>query len=238
MRPTQERLDIREYGAPQDGNSQTSEKRLYLQLHVFDGVKDPRLLTKPLADSGLESVLYLDLNNPYGVGLLVLSEDPDVFVSQLRCLLQSELFQNVKYKPEWTMIGRTYSSGREPNLEDWLLAKPRRSVFNPTWSWAVWYPLRRKSEFALLSKEDQGKILYEHAMMGRKYGESGYAADVRLACHGLDAHDNDFVIGLIGPDLHPLSRLVQDMRKSQQTAKYVQSLGPFFVGKALWKSQK
>ena len=47
----------------------------------------------------------------------------------------------------------------------------------------------------------------------------------------LDADDNDFVIGLMGAELYPLSRVVQDMRKTQQTALYIESLGPFFVGK-------
>ena len=46
-----------------------------------------------------------------------------------------------------------------------------------------------------------------------------------------DVDDNDFVIGLMGAELYPLSRIVQDMRKTQQTALYIESLGPFFVGK-------
>ena len=49
--------------------------------------------------------------------------------------------------------------------------------------------------------------------MGRAYGEADLAHDVRLACHGLDTHDNDFVIGLVGRELHPLSHLVQAMRQ-------------------------
>ena len=64
----------------------------------------------------------------------------------------------------------------------------------------------------------------------------GYAADIRLACFGLDRLDNEFVIGLVGPELHALSRLIQDMRKTQQTGKYIESLGPFFVGKVHWQS--
>ncbi len=134
------------------------------------------------------------------------------------------------------MTGRTYSTGRETELEDWLLWKPRRNALNPEWTWAIWYPLRRKPEFELLSKQEQGKILMEHAMIGRNFAQAGYAADIRLACHGLDQNDNEFVLGLVGPELYPLSRLVQEMRKTQQTAKYIQSLGPFFVGKAIWQS--
>ena len=88
----------------------------------------------------------------------------------------------------------------------------------------------------LLSRAEQGKILGEHALIGRSYGQAGLAQDVRLACHGLDRNDNEFVIGLVGKELFPLSRIVQDMRRTQQTAKYMASLGPFFVGKVLWQS--
>ena len=57
-----------------------------------------------------------------------------------------------------------------------------------------------------------------------------------MARHGLDVHDNDFVIGLVGRDLYPLSHLVQAMRKAVQTAQHIQVLGPFFVGHALWQA--
>ena len=62
-----------------------------------------------------------------------------------------------------------------------------------------------------------------------------FAHDIRLACHGLDRDDNDFVIGLIGKDLFPLSAVVQSMRKTQQTSLYLDRLGPFFVGRAVWQ---
>jgi chlorite dismutase len=61
--------------------------------------------------------------------------------------------------------------------------------------------------------------------------------DVRLACFGLDRDDNDFVIGLIGKELHPLSAVVQAMRNTQQTSRYLDRLGPFFVGRAIWQSE-
>ena len=54
---------------------------------------------------------------------------------------------------------------------------------------------------------------------------------MRLACHGLDANDNDFVIGLLGHSLHPLSHVVQHMRKTVQTSQYIEKMGPFFVGR-------
>lgn len=223
--------DIRELGAAVQGVPQASTRRLYAQLLAFGGCRDTESLVKPLRASGLEFVLYRDLNDPLGVGLLVLAEDPEVLAGRARELLAREPFATLSAKPELTMLGRSYSSGREPDLEDWLLVKPRRNALNPENRWAVWYPLRRKPDFALLSKEEQGRILFEHAMLGRTFGQSGYAQDIRLSCYGLDRHDNEFVLGLVGPELYPLSRLIQEMRKTQQTAKYMQSLGPFFVGR-------
>jgi chlorite dismutase len=218
------------------GDIQASEPRLYGQLQVFGecGNLDP--LIGSLRASGLEGVLYWDLNDPRGVGLLLLTENPDVLVGEARSLLVSEPFASLRQKPALTMIGRTYSTGHERDLLDWLLHKPRRNALNPDWPWAIWYPLRRKPEFELLSKEEQNNILLEHATIGMAYGRANFAHDIRLACHGLDQNDNEFVIGLVGPELYPLSRIVQDMRKTQQTARYMQSLGPFFVGKACWQS--
>ena len=81
-----------------------------------------------------------------------------------------------------------------------------------------------------------------HRRLGVGFEWKWYAHDTpadlvdRLACHGLDVHDNDFVIGLIGRELHPLSHLVQTMRKTVQTSQYLQTLGPFFVGHVRWQS--
>jgi chlorite dismutase len=133
------------------------------------------------------------------------------------------------------MVGRTYASGFEPDLTEWLLERPRRTVLNPAWPWAIWYPLRRTGAFARLAREEQGKILHEHATIGRAYGEADHAHDIRLACYGLDTSDNDFVIGLVGRALHPLSHLVQAMRRTIQTSEYIERLGPFFVGNAIWQ---
>ena len=94
---------------------------------------------------------------------------------------------------------------------------------------------RRSGAFELLEGREKGGILREHATIGRAYGVQDLAHDVRLACHGLDRNDNEFVIGLVGKDLHPLSHVVQKMRGTRQTAEYIQQMGPFFVGKAVWR---
>jgi chlorite dismutase len=100
----------------------------------------------------------------------------------------------------------------------------------------VWYPLRRTGAFARLGRKEQSDILREHAAIGRTYGEQDLAHDVRLACHGLDRNDNEFVIGLVGRDLHPLSHVVQTMRRTRQTSEYIAQMGPFFVGHVAYRT--
>ena len=207
-----------------------------MQLHVFTGCLGPGSVVDAVQRSGLDAVVYADLNDPRGVGVLLMDEDPATFAEAGRALLVGQPFSALVPRPDFTMLGRTYSSGREPDLADFLLRKVPRNVLNPGYPWAVWYPLRRIGAFNRLPRAEQGKILMEHGMLGRRYGEAGYAVDVRLECHGLDRDDNEFVIGLIGPDLFPLSRLVKDMRATRQTAEFIQAMGPFFVGRALFQS--
>ena len=78
-------------------------------------------------------------------------------------------------------------------------------------------------------------ILREHGKIGHTFGDAGLAHDIRLACFGMDQHDNDFVIGLIGKQLYPLSACIQAMRRTQQTSHHMQEMGPFFIGKAIWQ---
>lgn len=192
-------------------------------------------LKERLLRSGVGGVVYEDLNHPRGLGLLTFSESPADFVTKLRPELSELTSQDLAVRAELGMFGRTYSTGYEQDLEYWLLRRPRETVLNDAWRWAVWYPLRRKGGFERLDAREKGSILREHGSIGRSYGEAGLAHDVRLACQGLDRHDNDFVIGLIGAELHPLSHVVQAMRATRQTAEFIEQMGPFFVGHALFQ---
>ncbi len=227
------RVDVSERGA----GGKTSTRRLFVQLHAFTGAPDPKPLAAVLEESGIEAVLYADVNDPRGVAVVAFGEDAAKLFSRLRELLNAEPFAALARRPELTMLGRTYASGHEPNLDDWLLHRPRRTVLNPAWPWGIWYPLRRAGAFARLPAEEQATILREHGAIGRAYGDADLAHDVRLACHGLDTHDNDFVIGLVGRELQPLSHIVQAMRATTQTSQYIERLGPFFVGHAAWQSR-
>jgi len=217
------------------GERQTSDKRLFMQLLAFGGAADTDKLTDALSRSGLEAVLYEDANDPQGVALLTWDDDPNFFVNILRPFLNDSPFRELAFKPEYTMMGRTYAIGHEPNLEEWLLHRCRKVVTDPEWRWHVWYPLRRKGEFHALSGEEQMSILREHGKIGHSFGDAGYAHDVRLASFGLDKADNDFVIGLIGKELFPLSACIQAMRRTRQTSTFMQEMGPFFIGRAIWQ---
>lgn len=228
--------DISEKGGLKGGEPQRSDRRLFMQLQAFGGCRDSRPLADALAAAGVSGVLYEDVNDPRGIAVLAMSEEPDFFVETLRPLLNDGPFGALVHKPEFTMFGRTYALGYEPDLDEVLLHRPRRTVLNPEWRWAIWYPLRRSGTFEQLSAEKQRAILAEHGAIGIAFGAADYAHDIRLACHGLDRHDNDFVIGLVGKALYPLSAIVQWMRKTQQTSLYLERLGPFFVGRAVWQS--
>ncbi len=233
--PQADHLDLSEKGL-KDGQPISLDRRLFMKFTAFGGCADATAAGAALAAAGVEGALYLDANDPQGIGLIVLSEDPEYFVSTLRDVLNAPPFSKLDRKPEFDMLGRTYSIGYEPDLEDALLIKPRSKTLNPAYTWAVWYPLQRAKAFPALPQDKQRQILAEHGTIGKRFGAAGFAADVRLACHGLDKHDNDFIIGLLGPDLFPLSAVVQEMRKTEQTSQYLDSLGPFFIGKVAWQS--
>jgi hypothetical protein len=228
-------LDLAEKGR-RNGKEISLDRRLFMKFTAFGGCGDPHAAIKALEEDGVTGALYLDANDARGIGIMVAAEDPDYFVSGLRTLFNRRPFIDFSHKSEFDMLGRTYSIGYEPDLEDTLLIKPRTKTTNPAFGWAVWYPLRRAKIFQTLPAAKQRQILAEHGTLAKRYGYAGLAADIRLACHGLDKNDNDFVIGLLGPTLFPLSHVVQEMRKTEQTSQYLESLGPFFVGKVAWQS--
>jgi chlorite dismutase len=229
------KLDMTERAGMHTGKPQALETRLFMQLLVYecDAGDDPtraveRIATE-LAARKVTAVIYEDVNAPRRLGVLTWSEQPDHFVKAVRPALNASS-AGLRPCPEYTMLGRTYATGYEPDLRFWLLERPVSTVSNGAWPWAIWYPLKRMGAFNRLEGREQAAILKEHGAIGRAYGEQDLAHDVRLACFGIDSHDNDFVIGLIGKDLHPLSHVVQAMRKTRQTAELMEKMGPFFVG--------
>jgi chlorite dismutase len=213
------------------------DRRLFMQFMAFGRAAETKIYAEALEQAGQSGVIYEDVNDPHGIGLLTFSEQPEDFLTRVRPLLRAQPFADLRPKPKFTMLGRTYAIGYEPDLERVLITRPIERVTNPELRWAVWYPVRRSGAFEGLSADEQRTILMEHGGIGRAWGEAGLAYDIRLTCHGLDRNDNDFVIGLLGHDLHPLSALVERMRKTVQTSQYLTNLGPFFVGRTAWQKR-
>lgn len=229
-------MDLRERGRDASGQPVFSDRRLYIQILAFGGCDDVQPVIEALADSEIKGALYLDINDPHGLLLAVAHEDPDYFVTALRTFIHRSPLVALPIKHDLTMLGRTYAIGYEADLDHVLLRRPLSRLCDPDQPWAVWYPLRRKGSFAKLSADDQRDILSEHGKLGAEFSAGDYGNDIRLACHGLDRNDNDFIIGLVGAHLHPLSAMVQMMRKTRQTSEFLEQLGPFIIGKALWQS--
>lgn len=244
-------MDLSERG----GAGATSDTRLFMQLLVYtdvpcdgtdapsDSTNVPSDNTDPLAplrdalDASASphhgAVLYEAVNDPRGVGVLTWSTDPQQLVDATRAQARARAFAALTPLPSFTMLGRSYTIGYERDLDETLLHRPTRTALNPDWPWVVWYPLRRAGAFNRLPDDEQKEILKEHGTIGMRFGGSDHAHDIRLACHGLDPNDNDFVIGLTGKALAPLSQLVQTMRGTVQTSQYLEKLGPFFVARAV-----
>ena len=130
-------------------------------LHAAAGVRrlprHPRPSPATSAAASVDGVLYEDLNDPRGIAVLALAEDPDHFVDVVRPLLTQGPFEALALKPDYTMFGRTYALGYEPDLRDTLLDRPRRTVLNPAWRWAMWYPLRRSGRFSQLRPKSSAR---------------------------------------------------------------------------------
>lgn len=228
-------LDLSEKG--RNGREVTSlDRRLFMKFTAFTKVTNAAAACKAIKKSGLTAAVYADANDPHGIGVMVASEDPADFVGSLREVFNTAPFADYEYNSEFDMLGRSYSIGYEPDLEFTLITRPQKNLTDPRNQWVVWYPLQRAKNFYVLPEDKQKSILGEHGTLAKRYGAGGHATDIRLACHGLDKVDNDFVVGLLGPNLHPLSAVVQEMRRTEQTSQYLDRLGPFFIGKVLWQS--
>jgi chlorite dismutase len=227
--------DLSEKGRDVHGQVIRSDRRLFMQLLAFGECSNLDAVIEAVRKVKTPAAVYRDINDPLGIAIMTASEDPDFFLGPWRDLFHQPVFNDLMPKPEYTMMGRSYSIGYEADLEHVLVNRPIQRLTNPEWPWAVWYPLRRAGTFEKLSFEEQKEILGEHGKLGALFSAGDFGYDIRLDCRGLDKNDNDFVIGLIGKKLFPLSAMVQAMRKTRQTSEFLESLGPFFIGKAAWQ---
>lgn len=147
-----------------------------MQFLGFGEVTDVAALVKSLEESGMDAALYEDINDARrGRVLLTFSEDPNFFIDSLRPFLHRPPFAALLPKPEYTMLGRTYALGYEPDLDETLVDRPWRKAIDPANRWSVRYPLRRSGSFEQLNVEEQTAILREHGTIGMAYGRAGRA---------------------------------------------------------------
>ena len=137
--------DISEKGGMKDGQPQRSNVRLFMQFMAFGGCADTAPLGDTLARAKISGVLYEDVNDPRGAGLLTFNEDPDFFLDRVRPVLNGPGFSTLIQKKEYTMLGRTYAIGYEPDLPEILLHRPRRTVLNPASAKVTVYVPGRRS---------------------------------------------------------------------------------------------
>ena len=151
--------DLSEKGGLKDGVPQRSDDRLFMQLLAFGECEDALAVGRQLESARIDGVIYEDLNDPRGIAILAVDRDPNAFIERLRPELKQGVCGGMTLKPEYTMFGRTYALGYEPDLTETLVERPRRTVLNPDWPWAIWYPLRRSGRFAQLTDQEQRTIL-------------------------------------------------------------------------------
>src|ERR1044072_8409890 len=101
-----------------NGQPQRSDARLFMQFLAFGGCADATPLADHLSRAKIAGVLYEDVNDPRGIGLLTFDEDPNFFVDRVRRMLNGPSFRPLVQKPSYTMLGRTYAPGYEPDLVD------------------------------------------------------------------------------------------------------------------------
>ena len=219
MAPKWNRRIFSEKGGLKGGQPQRSDERLFMQLLAFTGCTDAAAAGAHLQPHRCQES-STKISTIRGHRASECLGRPDLFVDLVRPACTSGVFASYTLKPNYTMFGRTYSPGYEP---DWRMPSSAGRDGRSSIRIGVgpWDPLRRSGAFARLPADQQRTILAEHGAIGKSFGAADYAHDVRLACHGLDRDDNDFVIGLIGRELFPLSAVVQSMRKTQQTALYL-----------------
>ena len=96
--------DISEKGGMKNGQPQRSDARLFMQFLAFGRCPDARPLGEAFARAGLAGVVYEDVNDPRGVGVLTFSEDPGFFVDRARPVLNAPPFAALRSAPRWPAI--------------------------------------------------------------------------------------------------------------------------------------
>jgi chlorite dismutase len=110
--------DLSEKGGLKDGSPQRSDDRLFVQLLAFGGCDDAMAVARQLQDAGVEGAVYEDVNDPRGIAVVSIARTPETFVERVRPALKTGVCAALVLKPDYTMLGRTYALGYEPDLNE------------------------------------------------------------------------------------------------------------------------
>src|SRR5437773_9892936 len=100
-----EKLEIREKGGVRNGVQQFSERRLFMQLLGFGDAEDTTALIEASEQGRIPAVLYSDVHDARGVGLLTWSDDALFFVTTQREFLRRLEFAALTANLEYLMLG-------------------------------------------------------------------------------------------------------------------------------------
>ena len=78
-------LDLAEKGR-RGGQMIALDRRLFMKFTAFGRCFDPHAAIKTLAEDGAVGALYVDANDPQGIGVMIAAEDPEYFVTNLRAV--------------------------------------------------------------------------------------------------------------------------------------------------------
>ena len=113
--------DLTEKGGMKDGQPQRSNDRLFMQFLAFGGCQDTAPLADTLARAKIDGVLYEDVNDPRGIGLLSFSPTPSYFVDRVRPIL------NETRKQVAATMSHTGHTGRTAPLPPFHAAQQHRA---------------------------------------------------------------------------------------------------------------
>ena len=88
--------DLSERGGLKNGTRQRSDDRLFMQLLAFGDCRNVQAVVDHLSAASLTSVVYEDLNDPRGIAVLTLAQDPNQFVDVLRPLLRERTVRHAR----------------------------------------------------------------------------------------------------------------------------------------------
>ena len=113
--------DLSERGGLKNGAPQRSDDRLFMQLLAFGGCRDAQAVARHLEQAlSRRRAVRGPERSAWHCGAGAGRRIPITSWTSVRPVLTSGPFESLVLKPDYTMFGRTYAIGYEPDLRDTL----------------------------------------------------------------------------------------------------------------------